>query len=169
MELRIRAVAPALCLASALLGIPGCATLNSVARAVVLLALSLSGGACTPTKSPTSFQRDGARAAVLLVARGVVVADELCAEVVVRQMRDAVHGRQCKDAYDAARAALLAAEYVIDAWDAGRAGEVACAARRAAAALDDMRGAANAAGATMPAVVDDAVSIGGELGGGCRP
>lgn len=131
---------------------------------LAVLVLALTVGACGSTKTPDQVRRDTARAAVLLVARGVAAADHVCAEVVVRERKDAANGRKCAAAYDVARPVLLTLEASIDAWDAKTA---ACAVRDAVRAIDTMRDAANAAGATVPSIVDDAVSLGGEFARGC--
>ncbi len=113
--------------------------------------------ACSPAASPTAA-RDTTRAVVLTVAEGVKVADHLCAQVAIAK-HDKATAVACAHAYDVARPALIAAQYGIDAWDSGGSKDVPCAILDASKALRAVGDAVKAAGATVPAVALDALSL----------
>lgn len=130
--------------------------------AAVTMAVAL--GACSPR---ADVPRETARGTILTLAEGVHRADLACAEL-ARARHDAPLATTCADAYDAARDALLGAESAVDAWDAGKAGDVACASVHAVASLHLMSSAIRAAGGAVPPVVDDALRLAPTLAGVCH-
>jgi hypothetical protein len=129
--------------------------------ALALLTITLqacAGGAKEPA-------RDTARAAVVLVAEGVRVADETCAQVGAQQ-KNAALLKTCADAYDTTRASLLAAESAVDAWDAGEKKDLACALAASVRGLAQIANAVTHAGAELPLLVTDAMTLGAAFASG---
>lgn len=137
----------------------------------------------TGPKSPELAAREVVRGAVAGASWGVRVATAYCAHVVARlddsdDSRADALWQTCADSFDAAKAALVAADVVVDAWDAAAAGKVACLAGRALVAFDAILAALEKVGAKLPAdvraTVDDGVKLGRFLvalvpGGGSCP
>lgn len=121
-------------------------------------------GACAPAPATP---RDEARSTVLLLSSGVATAVGVCAELSLSH-DDLALAQTCANAYDVARPALLGAEKAIDGWDSGAAGDVACAAVRAADALGSMLAAIRAAGGAAPPAAEDALKRAPTLAGVCR-
>ena len=113
----------------------------------------------SPAQPPATPARDQARAALLTIAEGVKVADKTCADA-SKSLQNAKLARDCADAYDAARAALVTADDGIDAWDDGSAGKVACAGKHALDALVTVENELAALNVHIPAAVVDAVKLG---------
>ena len=118
--------------------------------ALCILAAACSGGASDPS-------RDATRGMVLVVADAVKVADGICASLALAK-KDPKLAKVCADAYDIARPSLLAAESGIDLYD-GKGGPLLCSVGTAVEALAHVAEAISAAGASLPAVVADALSL----------
>lgn len=111
--------------------------------------------------------RDYARAGVMMVAEGVKVADDACATV-AKAKSDAGLAKTCADAYDTARASLTGAMALVDAWDSADQKSYVCTVGHAVSALSSMASAVTTAGGpALPAIVQDALSFGGQLSKGC--
>ncbi|WP_394844031.1 hypothetical protein LZC95_44130 [Pendulispora brunnea] len=124
-------------------------------------------GACAPARGANAPDRQNARAAILTVAKAVSIADEVCATT-AKNRSNAQLAKTCKDAYDVARPALLAAESGVDAWENGQRHDVACSAINAANALRNMGEALSGAGVALPAVLTDALLLSRGLGEVCH-
>lgn len=135
--------------------------------AIVLACLYTACG-CIPAKSVEAPARASARAAVITLATGLQATMDLCDVVAVRD-HDVRLARKCLAAYDIGKPSLYAAEAGLDAWEKGQEGQVACSVAQAVVALEQLRGALNAAGETVPSAVDDALAVGGAIGGACGP
>lgn len=135
---------------------------------VLALAIALSMGAHGCGGDAKSPARDSARAAVVLVAEGVRIADETCAQVGAKQ-KDPALLKTCADAYDTTRASLLAAESAVDAWDAGDKKSLACALAAGVRGLAQIANAITHAGVELPLLVTDAMTLGAAFASGsCR-
>ena len=115
--------------------------------------------ACGSSPATPQTPRDEARAALLTIAEGVKVADVTCADA-SKSLQNAKLAKDCADAYDVARAALVMADDGIDAWDDGSAGKVACAGKHALDALVTVENELAALSVHIPAAVVDAVKLG---------
>lgn len=125
--------------------------------------LGIAGAALLVTacgvQAPTD--RPSARSWVLLVAEGVRVADHACAEA-ARSTKRADVAAKCAHGYDAARAALIAAEASLDVAGAPTLG---CALRDALAGLQEVARGIDALGAKLPPAVADALTLGSAVAG----
>lgn len=124
------------------------------------LVIAFASGCGGEAKSPA---RDTARAAVLLVAEGVRVADKACATF--GENDDSIL-KTCVDAYGTARSSLIAAEAAVDAWDAGDRKDFTCALAASVRGLSAIANAATSAGAKLPLIVTDALTLGAAFAGG---
>lgn len=124
----------------------------------------LASGVVSACSSAPVTPREQARGAVLAVAEAVHVADETCASVALaRHDRDLAS--TCADAYDEARAALVATATAVDAWDdATTRTSVLCRTAAAVRGLEAISYAVRAAGASVPPIVDDALALASALG-----
>jgi len=122
------------------------------------LILVACGAAQSPASSATT-SRDSARAALLTIAEGVKVGDASCAQAAL-SLKNAKLATDCAHAYDTARAALVAADDGIDAWNEGTAGNVACAGKHALDAIQNIEDALVLTGVPIPATVVDAIKLG---------
>lgn len=95
---------------------------------------------------------------VYRAARGVRAADTLCARMATER-HDLALARRCADAYDGARAGLLAAEAVLDAWAEAREGDLGCAAGRAAEGMVMLGDALVGAGLAVPAELTESTRL----------
>jgi len=132
-----------------------------------MLAIALLDG-CLPAKAP-DVERETARAAVLTVAEAVRVVDVECARI-VRATGDRELGAKCEAFHVPARAALVGAGSVVDAWgELEQRRGVTCAvvtvARDLALLAREMAGK----GARALPVVSDALSLVGRLGSCSSP
>jgi len=132
---------------------------------VLALALALSMGTQGCGGDAKSPARESARAAVVVVAEGVKVADEVCAQAGAKQ-KDAALLKTCADAYDTTRASLLAAESAVDAWDAGDKKSLTCALAASVRGLAQIANAVTHAGVELPLLVTDALTLGAAFAGG---
>lgn len=123
-----------------------------IAIALTGLGSTVAIAACIPPRSSEPPVRAAARAYVLELAEGVRVADVTCASVALAK-KDFTVAERCAGAYQRARHALLAAEAALDA---GSASSATCALAPADVALREL---ANAAGAELPPVVADALTM----------
>ena len=128
-------------------------TLYPVALALTLVSfLGCQGcGAATPLPATP---RERARAVVLVLAEGTKVADHQCAEQ-GKAAGNLPLLEKCAAAYSVARSSLLVAAGSIDAFEAGRANETACATQEGIGAAEDLAGLVRfGAGGVPPALVD---------------
>lgn len=110
--------------------------------------------------------RNAARANILLVADGAVKMQDACADLAMAH-KDLELAKACARSYDGTRAALLGAEALVDAWDAGSTGHFVCTIAAAVSALGDGARALAIAGGKIPPAVDDALAMGRQLAVGC--
>ena len=135
----------------------------------IAASLMLCVAGCGPmgpdAKSPA---RDYARAGLSLLAEGTKEAIHVCAEFAKSKV-DVGLAKTCADAGDSARASLLAGQAIVDTWESAQQREVLCAAGKGVAALKEIAEAVRAAGGpAMPGLVQDALSLGAQLGAGCQ-
>lgn len=114
-------------------------------------------GGCTTSRAQ-------ARGTVLATAEAVKVGDHLCAAVALEKT-DIELSRTCEGAYKDARSAVIVAAETIDAWDAGKKRDVACAVKSANEALSTSINALRRRGISLPKVIDDAQTLASALGG----
>lgn len=130
-------------------------------RACLALVAALSLVACEGCAStpglPTT-PREQARAAVLVIAEGVRLADETCAAEALEQRSQPLADR-CSAAYSTARSALLVAAGSVDAWDTAQRGEVACATARGATAAGELANAIRSYGGSVPPTLTDGLAL----------
>lgn len=128
--------------------------------ALVVLALPvLAFQGCKPVESPAR-----ARAAVSLVAEGVLVADKLCASV-ARDTKNVELARACMIGYDVARPGLTLAEELLDR---GQTKSAACMLATVLDGLHKMTDALAAARVNTPPIVLDAFSFGPLFASQCK-
>lgn len=128
--------------------------------AIVTLLIA-SGNGCSAFSTGAgaeSPERSTARAAVLMVAKAVVVADQSCASFAL-QVKDAKIAKACADAYDVARPVLLAGEASLDTWDATAQGKIGCAINSGVTALTDVSVILVQQHLAIPSVVLDALKL----------
>lgn len=128
--------------------------------AVVTLII-LGGNGCSAFSTGAgaeSPERSTARAAVLMVAKAVVVADQSCASFAL-QIKDAKLAKSCADVYDVARPVLVAAEASLDTWDATAQGKIGCAINAGVTALTDVSVILVQEKLAIPSVVLDALKL----------
>jgi hypothetical protein len=136
------------------------ATLVAAAFAcLALVALTGCGGAGRPAESPA---RATLRGAVLGAAHGARIADSACADYarsIAPHSRDRAFAlaRDCDAAYGVARGSLMAAEYSLDSWSSGAAGEVACSLRDALEGLGQLATLLKSSG--LPPAFEDALTL----------
>jgi|GEM_PF-4570473 len=118
--------------------------------------------ACTPPKDASDQRRATARGTVLVVAEAIHIADATCAST-AKATRDLALAETCAQAYDDARAGLVAAAASVDAWDDGSHGGVVCGVQRGLDGLGKLLPALRKAGAKIPTIVDDATRLGAIL------
>lgn len=135
----------------------------AITIAHVALAVAACSGGCAGAQLPTT-PREQARAAVLVLAEGVRLADQSCAAVALERS-DAPLADRCADAYGVARSSLLAAAGGVDAWDSGRQGEVRCATAQGATAARELAAAIATAGGEVPPTLTDGLELYAELAG----
>lgn len=133
------------------------------ALSVVALFLTIALVGCKPAETP----REQARSVVLTIAEGVRQGDIACADY-ARTKKDFSIAYECAAIVAQARETLIAAEDLVDAWDAESAGKLGCSMKSAVAALEQMESAVTKAGAKVPAAVDDAIRLAPLLTGGCN-
>lgn len=140
---------------------------------VAFLVSTLMWTSCSSTPAPGSPQRENARASILLLARGVSLADEACATL-ARSKNDAAIAKSCADAYDEARGSLLSAEAGVNAWDPAPGGtsgskknDVACAVKHAAESLSKGTQVIQNAGGDLPLALSDALKLAPSIAGIC--
>lgn len=112
---------------------------------------------CVPAKSPT----DALKTAVVLAAEAVEQADHACAAI-GKERKDIALLTACKDNYNIARPALVAAQYYIDLGDNQGLTKSLCT---GVAALSNTASVVAAAGGKVPPLVTEAISFSGSL---CR-
>jgi len=134
-----------------------------LAGAVVALGVILAGCA----KSATVPPRELARAEVLTLHEAVRVVGAICTDS-ARDAQSPELAKRCDDGLARARAGLAAATATIDAYDAGHAGGVACAARDALDGLDAVAMALDGVRIKIPPAVTDALVLARALAGVCR-
>lgn len=134
-------------------------------------------------KAPELTEREIARGAIHGLAWSVRLGTEACARVVMAL--DAADDPRaeplyvtCEQSWEVAKASLNAADHVIDAWDAGTAGKIACLGRRALDALAETMVALRKLDVKIPAdiavTIHDGIQLGSWLarlapGGGSCP
>lgn len=96
-----------------------------------------------------------------MTAEAVEVADQTCAKVGTER-QDAALLTVCKDAYDVARPALVAAQYYIDVGDEKGVEKSLCTGQKALAATAQ---AVTATGTKLPPIVTEAVNFAGSICG----
>lgn len=116
---------------------------------------------CLPACSSAS--RAHARGAVLAGAEAIKVGDKACATAALEKT-DLELARTCEAAYVTARSAIVAAAESVDAWDEGKKGDVACALKRAAAAIATTTQALRSRSVAVPKVVEDALALADKIG-----
>ena len=114
--------------------------------------------ACSSTPSANNVPRETARAAVVMLAKTTVLADESCASL-ARTKQDALLAKKCADSYDVIRPLLMSAENGVDAWESGAKNQVACAVAKTSAALLDIVEAVKSAGGSLPLSVSDSLKF----------
>lgn len=120
-----------------------------------IMALALA--ACMPAKAPA----DALKAAVVMTAEAVEQADHVCAAVGT-QRKDAALLTVCKDAYNIARPALVAAQYYVDIGDQRGLESSLCTGERA---LQSTATAIAATGTKLPPLVTEAINFAGSICG----
>jgi len=140
---------------------------------LVLFLVLTSACAATPQET--------ARTVIAVTAAGVRSVDIVSAQAYTDRARAALAASSDMTAYRAAMApidaleeslriadqALLAAEAVVDAWDAGGSAQWMAVAACVAAALERIRAAIENAGVTLPAELVSALSTASSFVGGC--
>lgn len=137
-----------------------------VLRAGLLIVLVGALVSCSPS-GPAQAPREAARSTVLVLSYAVSASATECAAISLERTDEAL-AKTCVDAYDIARAALSGAAEAVDGWESGAAGNIACAALRAADALSSMVDAIRAAGGSVPPSAADALKLAPALAGVCR-
>ena len=137
----------------------------ALAAAHVLLACN--GCSSLPSPVPTT-PRGQARAVILVVSGGVTEADKRCSEEADKQKSVSLAER-CGDAYKRARASLLAAGAVVDAYDQGSKNDVQCATVAGLGAARELAEALKAYGATVPPALEDGLELAKALSLTCKP
>ena len=117
-----------------------------------------------PAASP---ERDSARAGLLLIAKAGVLADDACSEL-AKAKDDSVIAKNCADAYDDVRSSLLVGESALEAWDAGKKNDVACATKHGATALTKLATLLTTAGVQTPTALIDAIKFSTFVAGECK-
>lgn len=131
-----------------------------MALAVLIFAALAILSRCTPS----TVQREAARAAVVTLSAAVHEADVECARV-VRATSDRALGERCDAGYVAARATLIVAATGVDAWSAPEARtHVTCAVVNVARELAIMSRVIAASGGRSLPIVDDAIALASSLG-----
>ena len=130
---------------------------------LVAAATAIGGQSCRPAETP----RETARSVVLSVAEGVRVGDEACASIAIAKS-DLELAESCATFVREAREQLITAEEMIDAWQAGETGRIACAVRDASSALGRLLDTVRRAGGKPPPAVEDALRLAPQLAGACR-
>lgn len=134
---------------------------------IFTMMLTLLQLGCTSTPDAKNIPRETARAAVIMLAKTTVVADESCASL-ARSKQDATLAKKCADAYDVIRPLLTSAESGVDAWESGSRNQIACAIAKSASALLDIVEAVKAIGSTLPPSVDDSLKFVASIVGECH-
>lgn len=123
-------------------------------KAFLLVLVVLMCG-CLSAKSPT----DALKTAVVLASEAVEQADKVCATV-GKERKDVALLTTCKDNYNIARPALVAAQYYIDLGDNAGMTKSLCTGVHA---LANTAQAVAAAGGKVPPLVTEALSFSGSL------
>ena len=139
-------------------------TMRTFGIALCAMTMFLTG---CPQPDPISPQRDSARAGLLLIAKAGVIADGACSEL-AKAKDDSTIAKSCADVYDDVRSSLLIAESGLEAWDAGKKNDVACATKHGAAALTKLAALLQGHGAKIPSVLSDAVKFSAFVAGECK-
>lgn len=134
------------------------AVIGVIAICVVAFVFSACSGASNPT-------RFSVRGAVLSVAHGVVIADEVCAET-AEAIAKTDHDKglklatTCADAYSVARVSLISAGKIVDEMGTSEAppGTLVCVLSKAVNALTSVARALEDVGAKLPSAVSDGVA-----------
>lgn len=132
-----------------------------LALIALVAALSLEG--CAGVKAP-DVQREAARASLLTSAEAIKALDAECARV-VRATKDRDLGERCDTFYRGARAVLVGAGTIVDAWAEGDTRQsITCTVVNVAHELALIAREVTTKGGKELAVVGDAIALAGRLG-----